>query len=154
MCDEKLLMIENDKKIIVSGINKVLDIVSITIEINETEVEKTAPENEDAEATHRPSIIGIEDDENTFVDSTELFIMSIHFSIALNEIDIVIIENVQQIVRFKTLFSFSNLFTIEKAIRIVFIDIIRLNALLKSFISALQILFKIFFTSTSLITSC
>lgn len=57
------------------------DTVSIITDINDTEVEKTAPEKEFADITQRLRTIGIAAVEKTFVVSTQFLILSIQDSI-------------------------------------------------------------------------
>ncbi len=62
---------------ITSGIKMLSETVSSNAAIKDTEVEKTEPEKEFPEDIQSPSIIGIADEQNTFVDSMQSLIFVI-----------------------------------------------------------------------------
>lgn len=153
MYEEKLLIRAKDKYITVSGIRRCLDTVSIITEINETDVEKTAPEKEFADITQRLKTMGIAADEKTLVESTQPLMLSIQFSIAptLSIISATEKEEYSVLFIFKSLISI--LFIIVYAKINPLTESINEIAFLKDTESTLTIFEIIVFKSISLYTS-
>ena len=71
--EDILLIREEDKNKHVSGIRMLLEMRCKIVDINETAVEKTAPEKELPDEMQSETITGIADAQKTFNDSTDSF---------------------------------------------------------------------------------